>query len=161
MTVKELYSMTFNEACERLCSENDLITTYESLKEYAIQSIREERLFVAIHILEAIQQFPADYYNYDYCMGTLDSPTPLFILKELIDYCDDTEEADNAGYKAQAHIHSLDGAMDEITVLESRQEGNQTIYVVDYKGVKCKAIFNPFVCEYYADDKYGVIKEDR
>ena len=64
-------------------------------------------------------------------------------------------------YKTTAHIHSLNGEMDEITVLGNRQEGSQTVYIVDYKGVKCKAIFNPFVCEYYADDKYGVIKEDR
>lgn len=63
-------------------------------------------------------------------------------------------------FKTIAHIHSLNGKMDEITVLSSRQEGSQTVYIVDYKGVKCTAIFNPFVCEYYADDKYGIIKEN-
>lgn len=63
-------------------------------------------------------------------------------------------------FKTTAHIHSLNGKKDEITVLSSRQEGSQTIYIVDYKGVKCTAIFNPFVCEYYADDKYGIIKEN-
>lgn len=95
MTVKELYSMTFNEACEKLYEESDLVTTYESLKEYAIKNINEERLFLAIHILEAIQQFPADYYDYDYCMGTLETPTPLILTKDLIDYCEDTEETEN------------------------------------------------------------------
>ena len=39
-------------------------------------------------------------------------------------------------FKTQAHIHSLDGAMDEITVLDSRQEANHVVYIVDYKGVK-------------------------
>ena len=63
-------------------------------------------------------------------------------------------------FKTQAHIHSLDGAMDEITVLDSRQDGVQTVYIVDYKGVKCTAIYNPFSKAYYADDKYGIIKED-
>ena len=63
-------------------------------------------------------------------------------------------------FKAMAHIHSLDGAMDEITVLDSRQDGVQTVYIVDYKGVKCTAIYNPFSNAYYADDKYGIIKED-
>ena len=43
-------------------------------------------------------------------------------------------------FKAMAHIHSLGGAMDEITVLDSRQDGTQTVYIVDYKGVKCTAI---------------------
>ena len=55
-------------------------------------------------------------------------------------------------FKTQAHIHSLDGQMDEITVLE--ELGNNS-YLVDYRGVKCSAIFNPFNCTYYADDIYG------
>ena len=55
-------------------------------------------------------------------------------------------------YKTQAHIHSLDGAMDEITVLEII-DGNK--YLVDYRGVKCSAIFNWYNCTYYADDVYG------
>ena len=63
-------------------------------------------------------------------------------------------------FKTQAHIHSLGGAMDEVTVLDSRQDGAQTVYIVDYKGVKCTAIYNPFSNAYYVDDKYGIIKED-
>ena len=66
----------------------------------------------------------------------------------------------NCGYTTMAHIHSLGGEMDEIYVLDERQEGNMTMYIVDYKGTKCTAIFNPFVCEFYADDKYGIIKEN-
>ena len=63
-------------------------------------------------------------------------------------------------FKTQAHIHSLDGAMDEITILDSRQDGSQTVYIVDYKGVKCTAVFNCLSNAYYADDTYGIIKED-
>ena len=63
-------------------------------------------------------------------------------------------------FKTQAHIHSLGGAMDEITILNSRQDDAQTVYIVDYKGVKCTAIYNPFSNTYYADDTYGIIKED-
>ena len=51
-------------------------------------------------------------------------------------------------FKTQAHIHSLDGQMDEITVLE--ELGNNS-YLVDYRGVKCSAIFNPFNSTYYLD----------
>lgn len=58
-------------------------------------------------------------------------------------------------YQIQAHIHSLDGAMDEITVIGEDMKGNQPIFIVDYKGVKCTAIFNYFTFSYYADDKYG------
>ena len=45
-------------------------------------------------------------------------------------------------YKAMAHIHSLNGEMAEITVLE--EVGNND-YIVDYKGVKCHALFNWFL----------------
>ena len=62
-------------------------------------------------------------------------------------------------YKTQAYIHSLGGDMDEITVLDRKEDGRQTIYLVDYRGVKCSAIFNPFNCTYYADDVYGRITE--
>ena len=48
-------------------------------------------------------------------------------------------------FKTQAHIHSLDGQMDEITVL--KELGNNS-YLVDYRGVKCSAIFNPFGKQY-------------
>lgn len=61
-------------------------------------------------------------------------------------------------FQAQAHINSLDGKMDEITVLDETMSGNQKIYIVDYKGIKCTAIFNYFTCSYYADDIYGRIQ---
>jgi len=60
-------------------------------------------------------------------------------------------------FKTQAHINSLDGEMDDITILDQRQDGNQTVYIVNYKGTLCTAIFNFFTCTYYADDIYGKI----
>ena len=48
------------------------------------------------------------------------------------------------------------GEMDEITVLE--ETGNNE-YLVDYRGVKCSAIFNTANFQYYADDVYGRKKE--
>ena len=65
-------------------------------------------------------------------------------------------------YKAKAYIQSLNlgktrpEVMDEITVLE--QIGNND-YIVDYKGVKCHALFNWFVGAYFADDVYGIVKD--
>ena len=43
-------------------------------------------------------------------------------------------------YKAMAHINSLKGEMAEITVLDKVGDND---YIVDYKGVKCHALFNP------------------
>ena len=62
-------------------------------------------------------------------------------------------------FKTMAHINSLSGKMAEITVLDKPNE-NENKYIVEYGGVKCSAIFNYFVCEYYADDIYGIIKEN-
>lgn len=59
-------------------------------------------------------------------------------------------------YKIMAHINSLKGEMAEITVLEKVGDND---YIVDYKGVKCHALFNWFVCEYYADDIYGRVEQ--
>lgn len=61
-------------------------------------------------------------------------------------------------YTVFAHIHSLDGEMKEVTVLKKYSDGHQTYYIVDCGGVKCTAIFNPFTCEYYADDLYGIVE---
>ena len=54
-------------------------------------------------------------------------------------------------FKTMAHIHSLNGEMDEITVIE---ECGDNDYIVYYKGVKCHALFNWFNNSYYADDKF-------
>lgn len=54
------------------------------------------------------------------------------------------------------HIHSLDGALAKATIVEKVGDNK---YIAEYNGVKCSAIYNPFVNRYYVDDKYGVIKE--
>lgn len=58
-------------------------------------------------------------------------------------------------FKIKAHIHSLNGELDEITIIEQVEDND---YIVEYKGVKCHALFNCFICEYFADDIYGVIE---
>ncbi len=69
-------------------------------------------------------------------------------------------------FKTQAFVQSLNvgkmqsDTMDEITILEERQDTNRgKYYIAEYKGVKCTAIFNGFNCCYYADDVYGRITE--
>jgi hypothetical protein len=62
--------------------------------------------------------------------------------------------------KCVCYIHSLkqegQSNLAEATII--RRLGDND-YLADYNGVKCHAIFNPFVGAYYVDDKYGVIKE--
>ncbi len=63
-------------------------------------------------------------------------------------------------FKTLAYINSLNiektqpEIKDEITVLEKIGDND---YIVDYKGVKCHALFNWYVCAYFADDIYGRI----
>lgn len=60
-------------------------------------------------------------------------------------------------FKTQAYIQSLNigkikpEVTDEITVLKKVGDND---YIVDYKGVRCHALFNWFVCAYFADDVY-------
>lgn len=152
MTVLELYQKGFNTAVIELSEINDDITTYETLKEFIKSKIDDDNLIVAAHLIKELNTCAyAEYYHYDYCMGTLETPTPLKDISDLEDFCD------GRAYTVDAHINSLDGAMDEITVLEERQKGDQKYYIVKYKDIFCTAIFNGFTCSYYADDKYGRI----
>lgn len=58
-------------------------------------------------------------------------------------------------FKTQAYIQSLNQGLmqptykNEITVLEKIGDND---YIVDYNSVKCHALFNWFVGEYFADD---------
>ena len=62
--------------------------------------------------------------------------------------------------KCECVIHSLKAEgqsnLAEATIIKRLGEND---YLADYNGVKCHAIFNPFVGRYYVDDKYGVIRE--
>ena len=54
--------------------------------------------------------------------------------------------------KVIAHIHSLNGKLAEVTILQ--YNGDNDI-IVEYNGIKCTAIYNIFT-GYYVDDIYGI-----
>jgi hypothetical protein len=64
--------------------------------------------------------------------------------------------------KCNCYIHSLrqdeNHVLGEATILKRLGDND---YLADYNGVKCHAIFNPFVGRYFVDDKYGVIHDSR
>jgi len=64
----------------------------------------------------------------------------------------------NFPIKEKIHINSLDGELLEATILKRLGDND---YLAEYGGVKCHAIYNPFVDKFYVDDKYGVIKEKK
>ena len=69
-------------------------------------------------------------------------------------------------FDTTAVIHSLSANIgpnspdiantDTVTIIEHQDNNNVVAY---YKGRRFRAVFNPFVCCYYVDDKYGLIAE--
>lgn len=64
------------------------ITSYDDLKRFAIEKIESDELYLAEHVLKACLDV-ADYYGYDYSMGTLEKPTAIDGVEDLIDYVED------------------------------------------------------------------------
>jgi len=60
-------------------------------------------------------------------------------------------------FKTKAMVHSLK-AQDEVTILH---ENGLNDVIAEYKGKRCTAIFNPFSCLYYVDDKYGILRDQQ
>ena len=62
----------------------------------------------------------------------------------------------------QAYIHSLKDkesdrhVLGEATIIEKIGDN---LYLAEYNGVKCTAIYNPFTGYYYVDDVHGVVKD--
>ena len=61
--------------------------------------------------------------------------------------------------KVQAYIHSLKDREHDRSVLgeaEIIRKIGDNLYLAEYNGVRCTAIYNPFVGRYYVDDLYGL-----
>ena len=64
--------------------------------------------------------------------------------------------------QVKAYIHSLKDrendrhVLGEATIIKSIGDN---LYLAEYNGVKCTAIFNFFTGSYYVDDVYGVVKD--
>lgn len=65
-------------------------------------------------------------------------------------------------YRYSNELAGTEMKLQEVELLDSKAENGQTIYIVKTQdGINCTAIFNPFVCCYYADDVYGVVENYR
>lgn len=90
MTRQDYESKSFLDLMEQLYAESDDVTTREDLQEYAIQTIRNDRLYLAIHILEALrEESGAEWFLYDYCMGTLQTPSGVTCKEDVEHLIDD------------------------------------------------------------------------
>lgn len=65
--------------------------------------------------------------------------------------------------KVEAYIHSLKDKEHDRHVLgeaEIIKSIGDNLYLAEYNGVRCTAIFNFFTGRYYVDDVYGVRTEE-
>ena len=76
MTRTEFEEKSFEEVMELLDEQRDDITTYDRMKEFVKAKVDNDNLNVAIHVLEALKE-EAEWYEYDYCMGTLQTPSAI------------------------------------------------------------------------------------
>lgn len=65
---------TLDDIVPALMDDGADITSYDDLKRFAIEKIESDELYLAEHVLKACLDV-ADYYGYDYSMGTLEKPT--------------------------------------------------------------------------------------
>ena len=79
---------TFDEIISDNCDDFYIIIDRESLLDFAIYQINEGRLFLARHILDAVDSNYADWYSYDANYGTLETPTAIISIEDLYDYVD-------------------------------------------------------------------------
>ena len=78
----------FTHAMEALYEESNFLTTYEMLKEFAIQQLKDDDVGFTLHILNAIwnSKGDSDYYYYDYTAGTCCTPQCLNTIEDVETY---------------------------------------------------------------------------
>lgn len=102
MTISEFKKIEaekgFYEAVAKLEENCDCITDYEILKDFAKYSFDNDNLYVAAHVANALADnnfYDGYYWRYDYSMGTLETPTPIETIDDIIDLLDDEGGAEN------------------------------------------------------------------
>ncbi len=75
----------FDNAMQWANNTYDFITTYDMLKQFAIEQLEEDNVGFALHILNAIYNSEGDseWFYYDYCMGTLQTPKCINSVEDL------------------------------------------------------------------------------
>lgn len=87
MTRKKYEAMSLEELIDWAQENLDDITDEDTLIDFAKSKIDDNNFNLAIHILTAIHENSYDtiWYRYDYCMGTLETPTPITEKEDIED----------------------------------------------------------------------------
>ena len=91
---KQLNNLTLEQLFDVAQNLDSSFWTYKDLKNYVIDSIKDNDILVATHILNALNDDPANYYNYDETMGILDTVAPITTKEDFIDYLQNYNDED-------------------------------------------------------------------
>lgn len=93
MTRLEFEEKSFEEVMEQLYDEVDEVTTFNTLKDFIKYKIDNDDFLVASHLCNAIwndtNPDDTDWYLYDYCAGTLDTPVSVSCKEDVEHFIDD------------------------------------------------------------------------
>ena len=87
MTRKEYEEMSFDTFMEWAYENINDVTDEDILKDFAIEKIQDNSYYMALHIINALNENTCDteWYRYDYSMGTLETPTPITDKEDIED----------------------------------------------------------------------------
>ena len=91
---KKLNNLTLEQLFDVAQKLDSSFWAYEDLKNYVIDLIKDDDIFIALHILNALNDKSAEYYNYDATMGILDTVAPITSKEDFIDYLEDYNDED-------------------------------------------------------------------
>jgi hypothetical protein len=97
MTRERFEAMSFDELMEWAYENLDDVTDEETLKQFAMCKLEDDDFGMALHIINAIYDNPysPEWYRYDYCMGRLQTPSPIADkedIEDLIFFEDEEDE---------------------------------------------------------------------
>ena len=97
MTREQFVAMSFDDLMEWANENLDDITSEEILKQFAMEKLEDDDFGMALHIINAIYNNPysTEWYRYDYCMGRLQTPSPVTgkeDIEDLIFFEDEEKE---------------------------------------------------------------------
>lgn len=90
MTREYFETHSFNNVMNRLYVEDKGVTTLDTLKVFAKNTIVKGQYYLSEHLIKALRNGDDEYYwLYDYNMGTLDTPVPINSLDDVEHLIDD------------------------------------------------------------------------
>lgn len=91
---KKLNNLTLEELFIIAQDLDSSFWTYKELKNLAIDNIKDDDILVTTHILNALNNDPANYYNYDTSMGALEDVTPITSKEDFINFLKNYNDED-------------------------------------------------------------------